>query len=316
MRQTVRMSVAAIVLMTWTGGLVEAQQLFDNAPVHAHLDCSGPSLSCGTWWKEVEDQSEAPALTLPVVLLPPQGQKAPPPPAPRRSGFKGFLSSTWSDFRAFPLRKSTWVILAIGGASAALVHPIDDNVNDSIAGSKGMKYFFAPGKYIGSVPVQAGIATTLIIIGKNKKNDGSGPTRLTHLGVDLLEGLILSQTFTQAIKYSAQRDRPTGECCAFPSGHASAAFASASILERHLGFRAAWPTIAIASYVGASRLHDNRHFLSDVLFGSALGMASGWTVVGRHGKSEYTMMPAPTRGGVMVTVERRPRTSGSARTTH
>ena len=311
MRQTVRMSVAAVVLFAWTGGLVEAQQLFDDAPGHAHGDCSGPSLSCGTWWPDPEIQSEMVAAAPALVVTPPARQQAAPPPPPRRPGFKGFLASTWSDFRAFPMRKSTWVILAIGGASAALVHPIDDDVNEGIAGSKGMKYFFAPGKYIGSVPVQAGIASTLLIIGKSKKGDGSTPSKLTHLGVDLLEGLILSQTLTQAIKYSVQRDRPTGECCAFPSGHASAAFASASILERHLGFRAAWPTILIASYVGASRLHDNRHFLSDVLFGSALGMTSGWTVVGRHGKSEYTMLPMPTRGGIMVTVQRVPHNSGS-----
>jgi membrane-associated phospholipid phosphatase len=103
-----------------------------------------------------------------------------------------------------------------------------------------------------------------------------------------------------------RRDRPTGECCAFPSGHASATFATASVLERHLGYRGAWPTFAIAAYVATSRLHDNRHFLSDVLFGGAVGIASGWTVVGRHGRSNYALIPAPVHGGVMVTVTRKP----------
>ena len=41
---------------------------------------------------------------------------------------------------------------------------------------------------------------------------------------------------------------------------------------------------AIATYVATSRLSENRHFLSDVIFGASLGMASGWTVVGRHGR--------------------------------
>ena len=53
-----------------------------------------------------------------------------------------------------------------------------------------------------------------------------------------------------------------------------------------------------------SRLHDNRHFLSDVLFGAALGIASGWTVVGRHGRSDYTLLPVPVPGGVAVTLSR------------
>jgi membrane-associated phospholipid phosphatase len=55
-----------------------------------------------------------------------------------------------------------------------------------------------------------------------------------------------------------------------------------------------------------SRLHDNRHYLSDVLFGASVGIASGWTVVGRHGRSDYTLMPIPIRGGVMVALRRMP----------
>ena len=128
--------------------------------------------------------------------------------------------------------------------------------------------------------------------------------KVSHLGFDLLRALIVSQTLTQGIKVAVHRARPTGECCAFPSGHASAAFATAAVLERHLGYRGAWPTFAIAGYVAASRLHDNRHFLSDVLFGAALGVASGWTVVGRHGRSSYAFMPLAVPGGVMISVSR------------
>jgi len=40
------------------------------------------------------------------------------------------------------------------------------------------------------------------------------------------------------------------------------------------------------------------------VFGSALGIASGWTVVGRHGRSNYALMPVPTRGGMMVMITR------------
>ena len=57
---------------------------------------------------------------------------------------------------------------------------------------------------------------------------------------------------------------------------------------------------------GASRLHDNRHFLSDVVFGSAIGMATGWTVVGRHGRAEFVLAPVPVRGGVALMLSRLP----------
>jgi membrane-associated phospholipid phosphatase len=134
--------------------------------------------------------------------------------------------------------------------------------------------------------------------------DGSRTNKISHLGFDLIRAQIVSQALVQTIKITGQRDRPTGECCAFPSGHATAAFAAASVLERHFGYRAWWPALAVASYVATSRLVDNRHFVSDVVFGAALGEAVGWTVVGRHGKSEYALQPVPVRGGMMIALVR------------
>jgi membrane-associated phospholipid phosphatase len=131
---------------------------------------------------------------------------------------------------------------------------------------------------------------------------GRHTNKVAHLGFDLLRAQILTQTFTYGIKVAAQRDRPDGSCCSFPSGHASTTFATAAVLERHLGVRAAWPTMFLASYVAASRLYDNRHFLSDVVFGAALGTACGWTVVGRHGRSQYALVPSPVKGGIAVTL--------------
>jgi hypothetical protein len=70
-----------------------------------------------------------------------------------------------------------------------------------------------------------------------------------------------------------------------------------SVIERHFGYRMSVPAMAIATYVGTSRLHDNRHFLSDVVFGSALGTATGWTIVGRHGRSSYALARLAVPGG-------------------
>ena len=231
-------------------------------------------------------------------------QQPTPHPTPEHTGFKALVYETGSDFKRFPRRPSTWMILGIGGAAAALALPFEDELNAHLAGSDAAGRFFAPGKYIGAFPVQVGVAAGLYVVGRYIVPHAEGApktNKVSHLGFDLMRALIVSQAFTQGIKYATQRDRPTGECCSFPSGHASATFATASVLERHLGYRSAWPTLLIASYVATSRLHDNKHFLSDVLFGSALGMASGWTVVGRHGRSSFAMVPSPTKGGVMVT---------------
>ncbi|MEO7134251.1 MAG: phosphatase PAP2 family protein [Vicinamibacterales bacterium] len=249
---------------------------------------------------------DALAGTFPGVPSVADGQNAPVPAKPEHTGFRALLSETGSDFKAFPRRTSTWVILGVGAAAAAAALPIDDELNAHLAGSSAADNFFAPGKYLGSFPVQVGTAAGLYVVGRYMMPHESGTrtNKVSHLGFDMTRALIVSQTLTQGMKLAFRKDRPTGKCCGLPSGHASAAFATAAVIERHLGYRGAWPAFVVAAYVATSRLHDNVHFLSDVLLGSALGMASGWTVVGRHGKPGYAMFPAPTRGGMMISFVR------------
>jgi membrane-associated phospholipid phosphatase len=238
----------------------------------------------------------------PLTMSLAQAAATQPPPEPTHTGFAALVISTGGDFAAFPRRKSTWVILGVGAGAAALAHPFDDNVNDSLQDSTGLRRAMKPGKYLGYAWVQGGAAVGLYLVGRYamKPEQGTHTNKVSHLGFDLLRANLVTSALTYGIKYAVRRDRPTGECCAFPSGHASVTFATASVLERHFGYRGSWPMFAIAGYVSASRLTENRHFLSDVLFGSALGMASGWTVVGRHGRDKFAMMPVPIHGGLAL----------------
>ena len=72
------------------------------------------------------------------------------------------------------------------------------------------------------------------------------------------------------------RARPDGEHkrsnAAFPSSHAANAFAVATVIARRWR-RATLPAFALAALVGWSRLYLNRHWLSDVVGGAALGIA-------------------------------------------
>ena len=236
-------------------------------------------------------------------------QQAQAPPVSEHTGLAAIAYKTAADFKAFPRRESTWVILGIGGAAAALAHPADRTLNARLVGSKAAERFWTPGHIVGSDYVQVGTAVGLYVIGRYVMPHAEGEpktNKLSHLGFDLLRAQIVSQAFSAGIKVAVRRDRPTGNCCAFPSGHAVATFATAAVLERHLGYRAAWPTLAIATYVATSRLHDNVHYLSDVVFGAALGTATGWTVVGTHGRTDYTLAPTPIRGGMMVAIIRTP----------
>jgi membrane-associated phospholipid phosphatase len=285
-RSRMRMTAAIAVLYLATTGIVAAQQETGTA--------------------ETAAASASPSSATPAPTSDTQAQKVETPPQPMHTGVSAIVRTLGSDFAAFPRRQSTWVILGIGGGLAALAHPIDQEFNARLAGSPAVGRFFAPGKVIGSTWVQVGTATGLYVAGRYLMpaiHPGTPRTnRVSHLGYDLLRAQIVTQALVQGVKQTVRRPRPTGECCSFPSGHAAAAFATASVLERHFGYRAALPTMAVATYVAASRLHDNRHFLSDVAFGSALGMATGWTIVGRHGRSAYALLPVPVHGGVELTI--------------
>jgi PAP2 superfamily len=243
-------------------------------------------------------QEVSPSLASPDVLshavAEAFSQNAATPPKPEHTGVSALAHETWNDFKAFPRRKSTWVILGASGALALAVHPADKSVTEHLSESDTAGWFWAPGKYIGGVGMVVA-PITIYVIGRyviDPAPDGSHTNKWSHLGFDLVRAQIVNEVLVQAIKFSVQRERPDGSNYSFPSGHAAAAFAFASVLERHLGYRFAWPTVAVATYVATSRLHDNVHYLSDVVFGAGLGTAVGWTVVGRHGRDNYALVPS------------------------
>jgi membrane-associated phospholipid phosphatase len=231
-------------------------------------------------------------------------------PAHVSTGWRSLLKDSANDFVAFPQRRSTWTILGIGAAAALAVHPADDYVESHIVGNEAADNFFSLGNLVGSAYVQFGSAVGLWAVGRYvvaPADGGSRTNKYSEVGFDLLRAQILSGVIVQGIKHTVRRDRPSGACCAFPSGHAAAAFAAAAVLERHLGYRLSWPALAGATYVATSRLVDNRHFLSDVVFGAAVGTASGWTVVGTRGrKHPIVIQPVPVKGGMMIAVMRLP----------
>jgi membrane-associated phospholipid phosphatase len=233
-------------------------------------------------------------------------------PKVAHTGLSTLFRDTALDYAYFPQRESTWWILGIGGALALAVHPADNSVNAHLESSGAANNFWKPGHIIGG-PVMYIAPPVVYVYGRYIlpmfDDDVSVTNKWSHVGLDLVRAELLQEGLVQAIKVSVNRTRPNGQKYSFPSGHAAATFAFASVIERHLGARLAWPTLLIATYVGTSRLHDNVHFLSDVVFGAALGTAAGWTVVGRHGATNYSLMPTPVPGGMAIMVTRTPRSA-------
>jgi hypothetical protein len=69
----------------------------------------------------------------------------------------------------------------------------------------------------------------------------------------------------------------------FPSGHASNAFAAASVISRHYR-KLTIPGYTLATYIAVSRMAANKHYLSDIVAGSGLGWSTGRVVVRRNGR--------------------------------
>jgi membrane-associated phospholipid phosphatase len=158
--------------------------------------------------------------------------------------------------------------------------------------------FLKAGETLGSARLQLAGAIATFAAGQI-----TGNAKVSAAGADLVRANIVAQTLTGAVKMSVRRERPDGTEFSFPSGHTSVTFASATVLQRHFGWKAGVPAYAMASYVAASRIHDKRHFLSDVAFGAAVGVVSGWTVTVGHGQTRVTMAPvaAPGGGGLSLT---------------
>jgi membrane-associated phospholipid phosphatase len=242
---------------------------------------------------------------------PPDPQK--PPAAvgeegkkPTRNFASALVHDLGDDVKHLP-RWNTVYWLAGGGAAALAVHPADDNINRHFAGSGATDAFWKPGQVIGNTGVLLAAGATTYLVGRGKKSQ-----RVQHLGMDTIEAEILSAGIVYGIKESARRPRPvdaegnsrTG--FSFPSGHAASTFAAATVLQQHLGYKAGIPTYLVASYVAMSRLHENVHFASDVVFGSALGIVVGRTVTW-HGRNFYASpMLIPKGSGIMVTIHAAP----------
>jgi hypothetical protein len=124
--------------------------------------------------------------------------------------------------------------------------------------------------YLRYAPAAAVYALNLAgIKGKHKVGDQTGLYFLS---------MAMMGVSTSVIKRVADRNRPDGaDNYSFPSGHTASAFAAAEFLNQE--YRDVSPWIGYAGYTvatatGVLRLYNNRHWVSDVVAGAGLGIAS------------------------------------------
>ena len=217
-------------------------------------------------------------------------QSQSPPPAAAQS----LLKDTVKELQRLP-SEDTLRWLAIGAALATLGRPADSGITRNLSTSPVLEKIFDPGETLGGARAQFAGALGTYALGR-----ATGSPTVTSIGTDLIQAQLLSQALTAAVKMSARRARPDGTNYSFPSGHTSVTFASATVLQRHLGWKAGVPAYGVATYVAMSRIQEKRHFFTDVAFGAALGIVAGRTVTIGRGDRQLTVAPMATPGGAGV----------------
>jgi hypothetical protein len=222
-------------------------------------------------------------------------QPAGPPPTPRHTGIKAMTKHLVTNFKYLPSMENLYWAGA-GGGLALAAHPFDDNVNEALVGSDTAEKIFKPGEILGELGTLLGSASVVYAVGRIKDQP-----KVSHLGMDLIEALAMSEALTQTIKYTVRRERPDGSSKnSFPSGHAADTFAFATALERHLNWKYSVPAYIFSGYVAISRLPANRHWLSDAVFGSAVGIIAGRTVTSHESQRPYPVAVTAIPGGMAI----------------
>jgi membrane-associated phospholipid phosphatase len=222
--------------------------------------------------------------------------QAPEADAPKTSGpLKRLFVTLARDIKALPSRDNAAVLIN-GGMLAVAAFPLDDMATLRASSSPFLKRAFSGfGKAIGREWVQGGGALAAYVAGRVWDKP-----RMTAAASDLIEAQLVGVTVTQGLKFAVSRTRPDGEARSFPSGHASSAFATARVLQRHFGAKAAIPAYAVAVYTSASRLQANSHYASDVFAGAALGIALGTIASVDIAAGRVHVAPTVVDGGLLL----------------
>ena len=136
------------------------------------------------------------------------------------------------------------------------------------------------GDALGNPGIQAGVMGATYTLGQYL-----GDEKMAEAGKAMAETMIFTSLTTLALKGAFHRRRPNDDrgIGSFPSWHASATFGNATVLAEYYGWKAAVPAYLLAIFVAWSRVEGNRHFVSDVVAGAAIGCIYG------HAVSRYRM---------------------------
>ena len=208
---------------------------------------------------------------------------------------KSYLVSYITDSRdiitaPFHWNKKQWLSFGAISTGTFLVHLYDTEINNyfqskqTSLGKNISKYGWEP---FGSGVYSMSGMFLFYVQGSIRKNQRSKKVALLGIKAYLLSGL-----FAQVPKFLINRHRPYHDTPSnpnifegpspkifhsFPSGHTTSAFSVAAVIANEYSSTVWVPIVSysLASMVGISRMYDNKHWASDILFGAAFGWSIG-----------------------------------------
>jgi membrane-associated phospholipid phosphatase len=220
----------------------------------------------------------------------------------------------WTDTTQYftsPLRWDSRGWELFGGTVAAVVaaHQLDGTVRNHFVGKNPSLNGQDKNSTTEALPAMALVAGTWVAAWSIDSEAGRSEA------YRMLEAAALGGVTTEALKFAAGRQRPNETLqvnawrkggSSFPSLHATAAFAIGTVfaesgtddyrwLRRLIGY-------GVAGGTAYARLHDNAHWLSDVVAGTAVGVyAGGFTLNRSNSHQELALSVVPTDyGGVAL----------------
>ncbi len=218
---------------------------------------------------------------------------------------KEFLLNFGDDFVEVLASPKNWKGRAFLNLSAVLgagllLYSVDQDIKQWVRDhrSSSSEDIFKAITHLGDGVVLIGLMTALYVSGEVSDNNSLRMTALLSLESWLTTGIIV-----RGLKSVVGRARPwTGESshsfhsfstksrfASFPSGHASSAFAVATVIADQS--KKAYIDIlaySLATLVAISRVHIDKHWASDILVGSAIGyfVAKKISALGRNRDSK------------------------------
>ncbi len=181
-------------------------------------------------------------------------------------------------------------VLATTGIGLALDQTLRTSIHDTT------HQFSRTASHIGNAMGSSLVYPTLLVLAVGGKAVGS--KGLYGVSSRALKSTLVAGAAGIALKVIIGRKRPADspdnnlsfhpfrfKDNAFPSGHTAVAFALATSFSREI--KGKWDDVAffsLASLTAYARMHDDRHWFSDVVFGAGVGILSARFVHRREAK--------------------------------